>query len=141
IIFEMTNTIKCNETPGESSWIDHALTLIDIQDKNALPQIVDPYLILDEDLLEDVWVMAIITNACLDPRPSKRPSMCHVLKALENPRKVGLVDTVNDNVATRTSYYSLWNEVFGSCRSSNGSQRVIIPRTLREEYMFNDNSK
>ncbi|KAH9297502.1 hypothetical protein KI387_029184 [Taxus chinensis] len=141
IISGMTNTIECNETHGESSWIDHALTLIDIQDKDALPRIVDPYLILDEDLLEEVWAVAVIAKACLDPRPSKRPSMRHVLKALENPRKVGRVDTLNDNVAARTSSYSSWNEVFGSCRSSNGSQRVIIPGTLREEYMFNSNSR
>ncbi|KAH9324072.1 hypothetical protein KI387_004250, partial [Taxus chinensis] len=141
IISEMTNTIECNETHGESSWIDHALTLIDIQDKNALPRIVDPYLILDEDLLEEVWVVAVIAKACLNPCPSKRPSMRHILKALENPRKVGRVDTINDNVVARTSSYSSWNKVFVSCRSSNGSQRVIIPGTLREEYMFNKNSR
>ncbi|KAH9292998.1 hypothetical protein KI387_041815, partial [Taxus chinensis] len=121
IIFEMTNTIKCNETLGESSWIDHALTLIDIQDKNALPRIVDPYLILDEDLLEEVWVMAIITNACLDPRPSKRPSMCHVLKALENPRKVGLVDTLQELQWITTSNHS-----------ENIEGRVYVQRAILE---------
>ncbi|GLJ43533.1 hypothetical protein SUGI_0905260 [Cryptomeria japonica] len=137
IISGATSTIEYNETHGESSWIDNVLALIDTQDKDTLARIVDPYLILDEDLLEEVWAVAVIAKACLNPRPARRPSMRHVLRALENPHKVLRADSV----AERTSSYSSWNEAFGSCRSSYGSQRLNIPGTFREECMSNGNSK
>lgn len=146
IISGNITTIECNDTrAGECSWLDHALPLIDIHDKDNLPRIIDPYLIVDEDLLEEVWAVAVIAKACLNPRPSKRPTMRHVLKALENPRKVVRTDMLNDNAALRTSSHSSWNEAFGSWRSSNASQQQqypgIIPGTLREEYLSSGNSK
>ncbi|GFQ00988.1 probable LRR receptor-like serine/threonine-protein kinase at2g16250 [Phtheirospermum japonicum] len=48
-------------------------------------KLVDPSLIVDEDLLEEVWSMAIVAKSCLDPDPKRRPLMTHILKALENP--------------------------------------------------------
>ncbi|KAK8285669.1 hypothetical protein V6Z12_D08G240400 [Gossypium hirsutum] len=49
---------------------------------------MDPSSIVDEDLLEEVWAMAIVARSHLNPKPSKRPSMKHILKPLENPLEV-----------------------------------------------------
>eukprot|EP01018_Ginkgo_biloba_P040069 Gb_10377 [translate_table: standard] len=132
-----------SENRGESSWIDSALPLIDIHDKDTLPRIVDPYLIVDEDLLEEVWAVAVIAKACLNPKPSKRPTMRHVLRALENPCKVVRYDLLNES-GVRTSSRSSWNEAFGSWQSSSASQhqqQIVMPGTLREEYLSSGTSR
>ncbi|CAI9778227.1 unnamed protein product [Fraxinus pennsylvanica] len=64
------------------------LELINIYDKEPVINIVDPSLIIDEDLLDEVWVVAIVAKSCLNPNPSRRPVIRYVLKALENPLKV-----------------------------------------------------
>jgi len=67
--------------------------------------------------MEEVWAMAIIAKACLNSRPSKRPSMKHVLKALENPHKVVREENFGESLAVRSSSHSSWNDVlFGSFR-------------------------
>ncbi|KAG6551551.1 hypothetical protein Mapa_006974 [Marchantia paleacea] len=119
--------------PRTDAWLDWAMPLINPHDKESLPKLVDPSLIVDEDLLEEVWAVAIIAKACLNPKPQKRPSMRHVLKALENPHKVVRQDfQFSDTLAMRTSSHSSWNEaLFGSWRHSS-----VIPGTLREEYQM-----
>lgn len=90
--------------------------MINVNDKEGLPKLVDPSLIVDEDLMEEVWAMAIIAKACLNSKPSKRPSMKHVLKALENPHKVVREENFGESLAVRSSHSS-WNDVlFGSFR-------------------------
>jgi hypothetical protein len=80
-------------------------------------RIVDPSLIIDEDLFEEVWAVAIIAKACLNSKPSKRPSMKHILKALENPHKVVREENFGEPFALRTSLHSSWNDaLFGSWR-------------------------
>ncbi|KAI3446115.1 hypothetical protein Pfo_002780 [Paulownia fortunei] len=69
-------------------WLETTLPYISIYDKELVTNIVDPSLIIDEDLLEEVWAMAIVARSCLNPKPSMRPIMRYVLKALENPLKV-----------------------------------------------------
>ncbi|XP_071912775.1 probable LRR receptor-like serine/threonine-protein kinase At2g16250 isoform X2 [Coffea arabica] len=69
-------------------WLEQTLPLISIYEKELLPIIIDPSLIIDEDLLEEVWAVAIVARSCLNPRPSRRPLMRYVLKALENPHEV-----------------------------------------------------
>lgn len=101
----------------DQQWLDWALPLINVNDKDALPRIVDPSLIIDEDLFEEVWAVAIIAKACLNSKPSKRPSMKHILKALENPHKVVREENFGEPFALRTSLHSSWNDaLFGSWR-------------------------
>lgn len=69
-------------------WLDQTLTCIDVYSKELVTKIIDPSLVVDEDLLEEVWAMAMVARSCLNPKPWKRPSMKQVLKALENPMKV-----------------------------------------------------
>ncbi|KAL0422758.1 UNVERIFIED_CONTAM: putative LRR receptor-like serine/threonine-protein kinase [Sesamum latifolium] len=69
-------------------WLETTLPYISIYDKELVTNIVDPSLIIDEDLLEEVWAMAIVARSCLNPKPTRRPLMRYILKALENPLKV-----------------------------------------------------
>ena len=115
------------------AWLEWALPLINVHDKESLPKLVDPSLIVDEDLLEEVWAMAIIARACLNAKPSKRPSMRHVLKALENPHKVVREENFGESLAMRTSSHSSWNEaLFGSWRHNNNNNNVA-PSGLQED--------
>lgn len=108
--------------PRTETWLEWALPLISVHDKESLPKLVDPSLIVDEDLLEEVWAMAIIARACLHSKPSKRPSMRHVLKALENPHKVVREENFGESLAMRTSSHSSWNEaLFGSWRHNHNN--------------------
>lgn len=110
-----SNDVSTNE------WLDHTLRFINIYEKELVTKIVDPSLIVDEDLLEEVWAMAIIARSCLNPKSSKRPFMKYILKALENPLKV--VREENNSGSGRlkaTSSRGSWNAVFlGSWRHSS----------------------
>jgi len=81
-----------------------------------------------------VWAMSIVAKSCLNPKPSKRPLMRYILKALENPLKVVREDAANASARLRTSSRGSWNAaLFGSWRHSS-SEIVAIPGPLREEY-------
>lgn len=98
-------------------WLEWALSAINVKDKEGVSKLVDPSLIVDEDLMEEVWAMAIIAKACLNSKPSKRPNMKHVLKALENPHKVVRDESFCESPAVRSSSQNSWNDaLFGSLR-------------------------
>eukprot|EP01018_Ginkgo_biloba_P040066 Gb_10386 [translate_table: standard] len=83
VLLEMISgnmNIGINEGRGENRF---PLTEMD-GDQETLGRIVDPNLIVDDQ----VWGVRVIAKACLNPKPSKRPTMRHVLRALQNPRKV-----------------------------------------------------
>ena len=46
---------------------------------------MDPLLLVDEDHLEEVWAMAIITKTFLSAKPSCRHLAHYVLRALDSP--------------------------------------------------------
>ncbi|KAL3621244.1 hypothetical protein CASFOL_036156 [Castilleja foliolosa] len=71
-----------------NKFLETTLLHISVYDMTLVTKIVDPSLIIDEDLLEEIWAIAIIARACLNPEPTRRPMMRHVLIALENPTKV-----------------------------------------------------
>jgi hypothetical protein len=97
-------------------WLDQNLPLININDKVSMAKIVDQSLIVDEDLLEEVWAVAIVGKSCLNPKASKRPIMRHIVKALENPFRVVRQDSF---ASSRKS----WNAVFfGSWRQGGSSE-------------------
>ncbi|XP_002509489.2 probable LRR receptor-like serine/threonine-protein kinase At2g16250 [Ricinus communis] len=107
-------------------WLEQALPYISIYDKELVTKIVDPSLIVDEDLLEEVWAMAIVARSCLNPKPSRRPLMRYILKALENPLKVVREESSSSARLRTTSSRGSWNAaIFGSWRSS--SDVAVIP--------------
>ncbi|KAM0937950.1 putative protein kinase RLK-Pelle-LRR-XIV family [Dioscorea sansibarensis] len=121
-----SNNVTTNE------WLDHMLPFIHIYDKELVIKILDPSLIVDEDLLEEVWAMAIVAKSCLNPKPSKRPLMRYILKALENPLKVVREENGSGSGRLRTtSSRGSWNAaIFGSWRRSS-SDIAMPPRDDR----------
>nr|TKS07328.1 putative LRR receptor-like serine/threonine-protein kinase [Populus alba] len=100
-------------------WLEHTLAQISVYDREPVAKIVDPSMIVDEDLLEEVWAMAIVARSCLNSKPSKRPPMKYVLKALENPLKVVRDDIYSSGRLRTTSSRRSWSAAFfGSWRHS-----------------------
>ncbi|XP_071930741.1 probable LRR receptor-like serine/threonine-protein kinase At2g16250 isoform X2 [Coffea arabica] len=62
-----------------NNWRDLTLR---IYDKELLRKAMDPSFIMAEGLFMEVWAVAIVARACLNPKPSRRPQMLQVLKAL-----------------------------------------------------------
>ncbi|KAI9127932.1 hypothetical protein K1719_000925 [Acacia pycnantha] len=101
-------------------WLDQMLPFISIYEKELVAKIVDPSLVVDEDFLEEVWAIAIVARSCLNPKPSRRPPMRYVLKALENPFKVVREESAGSSRLRATSSRGSWNAVlFGSWRQSS----------------------
>ncbi|XP_061363593.1 probable LRR receptor-like serine/threonine-protein kinase At2g16250 [Gastrolobium bilobum] len=107
-------------------WLEQMLPCISIYDKELVTKIVDPSLIVDEDLLEEVWAVAIVSRSCLNPKPSRRPPMRYVLKALENPFKVVREENSSSARLRATSSRGSWNAaLFGSWRQSSSDVTVM----------------
>ncbi|XP_042487177.1 probable LRR receptor-like serine/threonine-protein kinase At2g16250 [Macadamia integrifolia] len=124
--------ISASDDASTKEWLEQALTCISIHDKELITKIVDPSLIVDDDLLEEVWSMAIVARSCLNPKPSKRPLMRHILKALENPLKVVREENSSSAPLRATSSRGSWNAaLFGSWRHSS-SDIAVIPSANRE---------
>ncbi|KAK4757237.1 hypothetical protein SAY87_007364 [Trapa incisa] len=106
-------------------WLNQTLPYISIYDKELVTKIMDPLLIVDEDLLEEVWAMAIIARSCLNPKSSRRPPMKYILKALENPLKIVRDDDSGSGRLGATSSRGSWNAaLFGSWRHSTSDVAV-----------------
>ncbi|KAK9691075.1 hypothetical protein RND81_09G174300 [Saponaria officinalis] len=111
--------VSASNDASTKEWLDQTLNYININDKELVTKIVDPTLIYDEDLLEEVWAMAIVARSCLNPKPSRRPLMRYILKALENPLKVVREENTGSARLRTTSSRGSWNaSVFGSWRQS-----------------------
>ncbi|KAJ1384948.1 Serine-threonine/tyrosine-protein kinase, catalytic domain [Sesbania bispinosa] len=112
--------VSKSDDPGTKEWLDQTLSYISIYDKEQVTGIVDPSLIIDDDLLEEVWAMAIVARSCLNPKPSKRPPMRYVLKALENPVKIVREENYSSARLRTTSSRRSWRfAFFGSWRQSS----------------------
>lgn len=107
-------------------WLDINLPLISIYEKELVIKIVDQSLIIDEDLLEEVWAVAIVAKSCLNPRASRRPSMRHVVKALENPFKVVREENFSSSRQSWTA------AIFGSWHHSSSDGSNMSGQTNRE---------
>ncbi|XP_059458491.1 probable LRR receptor-like serine/threonine-protein kinase At2g16250 [Corylus avellana] len=119
--------ISASSDAQVKEWLEHTLPYISIYDKELVTKIVDPSLIIDEDLLEEVWAMAVVARSCLNPKPSRRPLMRYILKALENPLKVVRDENSGSARLRTTSSRGSWNAaLFGSWRQSS-SEATIIP--------------
>lgn len=112
--------ISSSSETKTKEWLEGILPHISIYNKELVTSIVDPSLIIDEDLLEEVWAMAIVAKSCLNPKPSRRPLMRFVLKALENPLKVVREDHTSSSRLRTTSSRMSWNgSLFDSRRRSS----------------------
>ncbi|XP_043712671.1 probable LRR receptor-like serine/threonine-protein kinase At2g16250 [Telopea speciosissima] len=124
--------ISASDDASMKEWLEQTLPYISVHEKELVTKIVDPSLIVDDDLLEEVWAMAIVAMSCLNPKPSKRPLMRHILKALENPLKVVREENSNSARLRTTSSRGSWNaSLFGSWRHSS-SDITVIPSASRE---------
>ncbi|XP_057456400.1 probable LRR receptor-like serine/threonine-protein kinase At2g16250 [Lotus japonicus] len=120
--------ISASSVAEEKQWLDQVLPHIHIYDKELLTKIVDPSLMVDDDLLEEVWAMAIVAKSCLNPKSSRRPPMKYVLRALENPLRVVREESFSSSRLRTTSSRSSWNAaLFGSWRHSSSDVTVIPP--------------
>ncbi|KAK3026981.1 hypothetical protein RJ639_041742 [Escallonia herrerae] len=112
--------ISASSDATMKDFLEGTLPYISIYDKELVTNIVDPSLIIDEDLLEEVWAMAVVARSCLNPKPSRRPLMRYILKALENPLKVVREEHTSSARLRTTSSRGSWNAaLFGSWRSSS----------------------
>ena len=111
---------KCGITDKHDSqtdsWVESAISLINMNKKNTIYQLLDPCMVIEGDFLEEVLAVALIAKACLNYKASKRPSMQYVLKVLENPRFL----FEDKSKFTQLSSPQYWN-LFGSSRFANGS--------------------
>lgn len=106
-------------------WLEQTLPYISIYDKELVTKIMDPSMVVDEDFLEEVWAVAIIARSCLNPKPSKRPQMRNVLKALENPLKVIREESYSSARLRTTSSRGSWNAALFSSWRQNSNVTVI----------------
>ncbi|KAF5951652.1 hypothetical protein HYC85_009596 [Camellia sinensis] len=112
--------LSASSDSNMKEWLEATLPCISIYDKELVTNILDPSLIIDEDLLEEVWAMAIVARSCLNPKPSRRPLMRYILKALENPLKVVREEHTSSARLRTTSSRGSWNAaLFGSWRHSS----------------------
>ncbi|KAM7274020.1 hypothetical protein ACFE04_028684 [Oxalis oulophora] len=112
--------ISKSDDATTKEWLEHTLPFISVCDKELVTKIVDPSLIIDEDLLEEVWAIAIVAKSCLNPRPHKRPPMKYIVKALENPLRVVREESFNSGRLRTTSSRRSWSAAFfGSWRQSS----------------------
>ncbi|XP_042004650.1 probable LRR receptor-like serine/threonine-protein kinase At2g16250 isoform X2 [Salvia splendens] len=110
--------------------LDSNLPFISIYDKEMVNKIMDQSLIVDEDLLEEVWAVAVVAKSCLNPKASRRPSMRHVVRALENPFKV--VRDENFSSGRRSSRQSWTAALFGSWHYSSSDSSNVSSQTSKE---------
>ncbi|XP_047339852.1 probable LRR receptor-like serine/threonine-protein kinase At2g16250 [Impatiens glandulifera] len=110
-----------NDEYSIKEWLEESLPCISIYEKELITNIVDPSLIIDEDLLEEVWSMTIVAKSCLNPKPSRSPLMRYVVKALENPLKVIRIENTSSGKLRTISSIGSWNTVFldSWCHSSS----------------------
>ncbi|XP_052201039.1 probable LRR receptor-like serine/threonine-protein kinase At2g16250 [Diospyros lotus] len=111
--------ISKSDDVSTKEWLDKNLPYISINEKEMVAKIVDLSLIVDEDLLEEVWATAIVAKHCLHPKPSRRPQMRHILRALENPLRVVREESYNSAIRTTSSRRSWSAAFFGSWNHSS----------------------
>ncbi|KAE8672846.1 putative LRR receptor-like serine/threonine-protein kinase [Hibiscus syriacus] len=118
--------IDASSETGMNEWLEQTLPCISIYDRELMTKILDPSLLVDEDLLEEVWAMAIVARRCLNPKPSRRPLMKYVLKALENPLRVVREDNSSSARLRTVSSRGSWNAaIFGSLHQSSSDIAAV----------------
>ncbi|KAJ0582894.1 putative protein kinase RLK-Pelle-LRR-XIV family [Helianthus annuus] len=112
--------ISASNDPTQKDLLEQILPYINVYDKELVTNIIDPSLIIDEDLLEEVWAMAVVARSCLNPKPTRRPLMRYIVKALENPLKVVREESGSSAKLKTNSSRGSWNAaLFSSWRQSS----------------------
>ncbi|GLT40099.1 hypothetical protein SLA2020_142560 [Shorea laevis] len=125
--------ISRTDDASTKEWLEQTLACISLNDKELVTKIMDPSLIVDEDLLEEVWAMAIVAKSCLNPKPSKRPPMKSILKALENPLKVVRKESFSSLILRTTSSRKSWSAaILGSLRQNSSGSGNVLGHTNKE---------
>lgn len=107
----------CDETILNEQFAE-IMPCINMSDKDQITKIMDPTLIVDEDLTEEVLAMAIVAKSCLNPKPSRRPPIKAILKILQNPLKVTREESISGSSRIMNSSQGSWNmSLLGSWRS------------------------
>eukprot|EP00249_Psilotum_nudum_P011012 c22914_g1_i1 orf=1089-2159(+) len=70
------------------TWMLKALPLISFQKKASFMEMIDPLLILDEDLEKEVMGVAILAKACTDLEALQHLSMSKIHAMLQNPQTI-----------------------------------------------------
>ncbi|XP_071923512.1 probable LRR receptor-like serine/threonine-protein kinase At2g16250 [Coffea arabica] len=125
----------CNfEDEGSTNeWLESNLSYISIHEKEQVGKIIDQSLIIDDDLLEEVWAVAIVAKSCLNPKPSRRPLMRHILRALENPFKIVREENFSSGRLRTTSSRSYWTTAFFGSWHHSSSESASFPGQTRRE--------
>ncbi|KAL3845242.1 hypothetical protein ACJIZ3_002645 [Penstemon smallii] len=118
---------RLNDTDTKQ-WLESNIPFISINEKELLNKIVDQSLHINDDLLEEVWAVAIVAKSCLNPKASRRPSMRHVLRALENPFKV----VRGENSSSSSSWSWTTAAFFGSWHRSSSDGSNMSSHTNKE---------
>ncbi|XP_076918580.1 putative LRR receptor-like serine/threonine-protein kinase At2g16250 [Bidens hawaiensis] len=118
--------ISASNDSSTKELLDSILPYINIYDKELVTNIVDPSLIIDEDLLEEVWAMAVVARSCLNPKPARRPLMRYVFKALENPLKVVREESGSSARMRTPSSRGSWNAALFSSWRQQSSVDVAV---------------
>lgn len=117
---------RCDDA-STRAWLEETLPHISMHDKESITNIIDPSLIIYEDLLEEVWAMALVAKSCLNPKPLRRPLMRYIFKALENPLKVVRVENTNSGGLRTTLSRRSWSTAFfGSWRYSSSENNSVL---------------
>ncbi|KAF2309979.1 hypothetical protein GH714_006045 [Hevea brasiliensis] len=125
--------ISKSDDATTKEWLEHTLGCISVYNKELVTRIIDPSLVIDEDLLEEVWAMAIVARSCLNPKPSKRPPMKYILKALENPLKVAREENYSSGRLRTTSSRGSWSAAFSGGWRHSSSENAIVPGHANRE--------
>ncbi|KAL3505299.1 hypothetical protein ACH5RR_035140 [Cinchona calisaya] len=125
----------CNSDNEASTdeWLENNLSYISKYEKELVSKIIDQSLMVDDDLLEEVWAIAIVAKSCLNSKPSRRPLMRHVLRALENPFKVVREDSFSSGGLRTTSSKKYWNVAFFGSWHRSSSDSASFPGQTRRE--------
>ncbi|XP_073065669.1 probable LRR receptor-like serine/threonine-protein kinase At2g16250 [Primulina eburnea] len=135
----VTGKLDISSSPDSNmkEWLESTLRYISTNNKELVTNIVDTSLVVDEDLLEEVWAMAIVARSCLNPKPSRRPPMRYILKALENPLKVVREEnTGSARLRTVSSRGSFHATLFSSWRHSSSDVAVGTSRKVERAGSF-----
>uniref|UniRef100_A0A5B6Z1D5 Protein kinase domain-containing protein n=1 Tax=Davidia involucrata TaxID=16924 RepID=A0A5B6Z1D5_DAVIN len=125
--------ISKSDNASTKEWLEQNLPFISIDDKELVAKIVDQSLIIDEDLLEEVWAMAVVAKSCLNPKPSRRPLMRHILRALENPLKVVREESYSSARLRTTSSRRSWSTAFFGSWHHSSLESANVPGQMNRE--------
>ncbi|CAI9116743.1 OLC1v1017975C1 [Oldenlandia corymbosa var. corymbosa] len=114
--------------------LENLLSDVNVYEKELVSKIVDQSLIVDDDLLEEIWAVTIVAKSCLNPKPSRRPQMRHILRALENPFRVVREESISSGWLRTNSSRKYWSfALFGSWRQSSSDGAGLPGQTSRKE--------